>query len=116
MKSMQYLSALLVLLIPCVASEAFASGGKTVLVTNNTSYTINEFYASPSNADGWDTGTNLIAGQSVAPGQAVTVTVADGRDDCTYDLMAILYGAAQYAYEYGVDTCSGGVWSITVSP
>jgi len=115
MKSPRYLWALLVLFSTTgVTTSALASGTKTVVVTNNTSYTVNAFYASPSDTAGWDTSNNLLAGQTVAPGQAATITIADGLGECTYDLMAILYGIAQYAYQYQVDACGGGIWNIAV--
>ena len=114
MKSLLYLSAFVVLFGMASATSALADGGKTVVVTNSTSYTIGEFYASPSDRSAWDTSDNLIAGQTVGPGQSTTVTIADGQDDCAYDLMAVLYGASQHAYQYQVDTCSGGSWTVSV--
>src|SRR5208337_2306413 len=98
MKSSRYLLVFLLLFaIAGFAGSSLATGPKTVVVTNNTAYTVNAFYASPSDASGWDTTNNLLAGLMIVPGQATTVTIADSLSECTYDLMAILYGAAQYA-------------------
>jgi hypothetical protein len=77
-----------------------------------TSYTLNELYASASDNADWDTTNNLLAGRIVGPGQQTTVSIADGSPACSYDLMGVLYGASQYAYQYQVNTCSGAVWSI----
>jgi hypothetical protein len=112
MKSLSYLSVFLLFVIANVPT-AVADGGKSVTVTNNTTYTLSEFYASPSADSAWDTSTNLMAGQTVAPGQSITITIADGVEHCHYDLMAVLYGAAEYAYQYSVDACEGGSWSIS---
>jgi len=113
MKSLRYFSVLLVLFAMTSVPHAVASSSKTVTVTNNTSYTMSEFYASASADSAWDTSNNLLAGQTVAPGQSTTITIADGEDHCHYDLMAVLYGAAEHAYQYGVDACEGGTWTIS---
>ncbi len=62
MKLRRYILALIILLTPCITGEVLASGAKTVVVTNNTSYTINELYASPSDAGSWDSSPNLLSG------------------------------------------------------
>ncbi len=113
MKSLRYFSVLLVLFAMTSVPHAVASSNKTVTVTNNTSYTMSEFYASASADSAWDTSNNLLAGQTVAPGQSTTITIADGEDHCHYDLMAVLYGAAEHAYQYGVNACEGGTWTIS---
>jgi hypothetical protein len=115
MKSLKYLSVLLVLSAVTNVPNTMAGSSKNVTVTNNTTYTMSEFYASSSDAGAWDTTNNLLAGQTVAPGQATTITIADGLDECTYDLMAVLYGAAEHAYQYQVNTCDGDSahWSVS---
>ena len=87
-------------------------GSKQVVVINNTNYTMTEFYASPSVNSSWDTSNNLLAGQALAPGQTTTIAISDGIDHCHYDLMAVLYGQAEYAYDYEVDACEGDTWNV----
>lgn len=113
MKSFKYLPVLLLFTMASVSS-AFADNAKMVVVTNNTTYTMSEFYASDSERSAWDTTNNLLAGQTVAPGQSTTITIADDSDECTYDLMAVLYGAAEHAYQYQVYTCNGSSahWNV----
>jgi hypothetical protein len=113
MKSVHKLAAMVVLFSVVGVSAAFA--GRSVVVTNNTSYTMTQFYASSSDASSWDTTNNLFAGQTLAPGQQTTINIGSttGDDNCNYDLMAVLYGATQAAYTYSVNACSGGSWSIT---
>ena len=113
MKRVSYFLALLPLITMIAATSATADSGKTVVVVNNTPYTVNEFYASGSDSSSWDTTNNLLAGQTVAPGQQTTVNIADTGSECDYDLMAVLYGAAQHAYQYQVNACSGGTWTIS---
>jgi hypothetical protein len=114
MKSLRYLPVLVVLFMTTSVPGAVANGTKAVKVTNNTTYTMSELYASSSDSSDWDTSNNLLAGQTVTPGQSTTITIADGLSACTYDLMAILYGATQHAYQYKVDACDddGGRWTV----
>ncbi len=118
MKSLRYLSILLVLFGVTGVTSPIDASSKSVVVVNNTPYTLTEFYASDSDSSTstWDTTNNLVAGQSVAPGQRITINISDGTSDCAYDLMGVLYGAAQYAYQYHVDACDGGSWTITYTP
>jgi len=116
MKSLKYLSGLVVLFSLASVPSAVA-GSNTVAVTNDTPYTMTEFYASPSSSAAWDMTLNLLAGQTVAPGQTTTITVAssggDGGDSCKYDLMAVMYGDAEHGYQYRVDVCEGASWSVS---
>lgn len=115
MKSIHKLAAMVVLFSVVGVSAAMADG-KSVVVTNNTSYTMTQFYASTSDAASWDTTNNLFAGHSLAPGQQATISLGGngGDDSCNYDFMAVLYGATQAAYTYSVNACDGGgSWAIT---
>ena len=111
MKSLKFLT-LFALVMTIRTGPVCAWGTKAITVTNNTSYTMNEFYVSASDDSGWDSSVNLIAGQSLAPGQVTTINIADGLAVCHYDLMAVLYGAAQRAYQYRVNACRNGSWTI----
>jgi hypothetical protein len=113
MNRVSYFLALLPLITMIAATSATADGGKNIVVVNNTPYTVNELYASGSDSSSWDTTNNLLAGQTVAPGQQTTVNIADTSSECDYDLMGVLYGAAQHAYQYQVNACSGGTWTIS---
>jgi hypothetical protein len=116
MKSILKVAAMIVLFSIAGVSAAIA-GTKIVVVTNNTSYTMTNFYASASDAANWDTTNDLLALLglgSVLPGQQTTIDLGIlGDGDCTYDLMAVLSGTTQAAYTYHVDACDGGSWSIT---
>ncbi len=122
MKLVRYPSILVVFVGITSATSAFAYHVKNVVVVNSTSYAIYEIYASPSDASGWDTSNNLVAGQPIAPGQQATLTVPSGDYSvdpgyrCQSDLMAVLYGSAQYAYQYQVNVCHGPTWTVAVGP
>jgi hypothetical protein len=113
MKSILKVTAMIVLF--SIAGIGAAIAGKSVVVTNNTTYTMIQFFASSSDASSWDTNNNLFAGQTLAPGQQATIDLGgnNGDDECNYDLMAVLDGATQAAYTYSVDACDGGSWTIS---
>lgn len=116
MKSTRNIAVLIVLFSIAGVTAAIAGNPKSVVVTNNTTYTMTQFYASSSDSSGWDTTNNLFAGQTLGPGQQTTITISgddDDDDNCNYDLMAVLYGTTQAAYSYSVNTCGGGTWAIT---
>lgn len=112
-------SVLVLCLIAILSGMVRASTGtKSVIVTNNTPYTLTSFYASAtySTASDWTGAPDLLAGATLAPGQSTSIPISDGTSHCHYDLMGILYGYTQAAYTYAVDSCDGGSWNITVSP
>jgi len=114
MKSLKCLSILLVLFTMSVPT-AFASSG-TITVSNGTAYTLTELYASPTSNATWDLTSNLLAGLTIAPGVSSTITIPGSSDDnCSFDLMAVLYGVAEHAYTYQVTTCHGASGNWTVS-
>ena len=117
MKSLKYVPILVALLAISGVPSAVADSSKMVQVTNSTSYSLYEFYASPSVNSAWDTSTNLLSGQTLDPGQSTNITISDGTTQCRYDLMGVLWGSAEYAYTYYVNTCDGDSahWNISSS-
>ena len=116
MKPLKFLPPMVMLVTLAAVTAAMASQRKNVTVTNNTSYTMTELYASSSyHSSDWSQSSNLLIGQSIGPGQSLTVPISDGTNYCHYDFMGVLYGAAQYSYQYVIDTCDGGStqWTIT---
>jgi hypothetical protein len=113
MKSLRYVCMVLTLSSAIGAATVMADNTKSVVLVNNTPYTLENFYASDSTSPDFST-TDLLSGQTVAPGQQLSVNINDDSSDCGYDLMAILYGATQYAYQYAVNVCGGATWTITV--
>lgn len=96
-----------------------SAGTLSAVVVNSTPYTIYQIYASSSDSSGWDMTNNLISGQSIPAGGQVTVNIgstnSNSGDACDYDLMGVLYGTSQYAYEYTFNACNNGTWTITGS-
>jgi hypothetical protein len=98
------------------ASGAYAAAVKSVVVVNQTSFTLKEFYASPSDSTlDWVTGsgTNLLNGATIGTGGQTVIVIADGTDECVYDLMGVLDGQDNHSYQYQVNACNGDSWTIT---
>jgi hypothetical protein len=115
MKTLKFLPPVMMVVTLAAASIALASQTRRITVTNNTTYTMTELYASSTyHGTDWTSSSNLLSGQSIAPGQSATVSIADGTNYCHYDFMGVLYGAAQRAYQYQIDTCDGNSanWSL----
>lgn len=53
---------------------------------NSSNSPLVEFYVEASSQDNW--GSNLLT-ESVSPGETGTVTIADGRTTCTYDILGV---------------------------
>ena len=53
-------------------------------LTNDTSAVITYFHASPTGVDEWEE--DILGSEVIGPGESVTVTIADGRDVCEYDM------------------------------
>ena len=70
---------------------------------NETNVDLVELYVSPSNIDDWEE--NLIpSGQGLGARESTTVTVADERTDCEYDLLGV-FADNDEVEDYNVDLC-----------
>lgn len=88
-------------LFTLISSGAFANDAFFTLV-NKSDYVISELYASPVNTDEWE---DDILGQDVLePGQRLNVTVADGSDQCEYDMKVVDEDGEEHILE-GLDIC-----------
>ena len=56
-------------------------------LNNSTQSNLVEFYVESSDQDSW--GENLLKGEVVRPGESGTVTIADGKTTCTYDILGV---------------------------
>jgi len=75
---------------------------------NNSGMTLWEFYASPNTASSWE---EDILGTSTLPsGSSVTVTIADGRTNCIYDMRMVFENGS--VLEDQVNMCNMGSYTI----
>jgi hypothetical protein len=79
------------------------------MLDNRSSYDVYEFYASPTNVDNWE---DDILGADILPsGEAVRITIADGRDACAYDLRIVFEDGD--VLEDATDLCETGSYTVT---
>lgn len=51
---------------------------------NGTNSVLNNFYASPVGVENWED--DIFGRQALGPGETMTITIADGRRVCDYDM------------------------------
>ncbi|WP_237151937.1 hypothetical protein [Oryzibacter oryziterrae] len=73
-----------------------------VVIVNNTSYTINEFYASSVGQKSWQE--DILGNDTLAPGAKVRINIDDGTGYCKYDLRAVFNDGTD-AVKQGVNIC-----------
>lgn len=59
----------------------------TFTLINGTGDTMTEFYASPPSTEDWEE--DILGSGVLEPGEGVDITIADGREDCDYDFLAV---------------------------
>lgn len=76
---------------------------------NKTQVDMTAFHVSHSGTNQWEE--NLFAGDYLPSGHEVTVTIADGRTTCTYDIRAE-FRDGDTVEEYDVDICELGSYTF----
>ena len=93
------------------SAPAFAED-LTFQLTNKSSYSITNFFTSPTTTDSWE---EDVFGDGVLPsGNTVPVTIADGSTQCVYDMKFVPEGADEFIVN-GIDLCTldGGEYTLT---
>lgn len=81
---------------------------------NRTSRVLEEFYASPPSVSSWEE--DILGRDVLDPGESVTITIDDGREDCLYDFKGVLGPAPDGSVGRGaliqsaVEVCNGGTY------
>ena len=106
------LVALLVVLGTNLAVAADSEDGKNrrVIVRNDSSLTIDNFYASRVSVDNWEE--DILGNRTIPPGNEMTINVDDGTGYCHYDFKAIL-SDGQSVERRDVNVCTAEVWTIS---
>lgn len=101
--------AALAVAAPVVLSAIQAQAEDLVFrLANQSSYDIVEFYASPSDVGNWE---QDILGDDILPsGDTVQVTIADGREQCEYDLRFVFEDGD--TTEDTADLCEIGTYAV----
>lgn len=84
-------------------------------LVNNTSRTLQEFYASPPSTSEWEQ--DILGVDVLQPGESTTITINDGRADCLYDFKGVLAAGAGVGsgelIQSSVSVCDGGVYEYS---
>lgn len=91
-----------------LAAPAFAED-LTFTYTNKTGSAVTHFYASPSASNEW--GDDILGRDVLNPGEAGTVTIADGERTCTYDLRSE-FSDGDVVQEDKVNLCELGSYTL----
>lgn len=100
------LAALAFLAMPVAAQ---AEDLKFVL-TNSSSYNIANFYTSPANVNEWQE--DVLGEDLLESGSQVNVTIADGSDQCAYDMKFVFEDGSEFVRE-GIDICKLGEYTLS---
>ncbi len=80
------------------------------VLTNSSSYGVKSFFTSPADVDNWE---EDVFGENYLPsGNYVTVTIGDGREQCTYDMKFVLEDDSEFV-EKGVNLCELGEYTLS---
>ena len=103
------LAALSLLFLAVPASSALALD-RHVLVINDTSYTIREFYASNVGASSWQE--DILGDAVLAPGDTINVNIDDASGYCKYDFRAVFEDGDE-ATKRAVNVCEVAEFTFT---
>ena len=104
---MQRSALAVAVIIACVADAS--AYDRRVVVVNNTSTSIQEFYASNTGQNDWQE--DILGNDMLQPGQEVTINIDDGSGYCKYDFRAVFEDATETT-KAGVNVCEVGRFSF----
>ena len=110
---MSKLTVVALLAAGLVALPSLASAEDLVFtLNNNSSYSITNFYTSPTTTDKWEE--DVLGEDTLEPGTSVKITIADGSDQCNYDMKFVPKGADEFVVN-GIDLCTldGNEYTLT---
>ena len=75
---------------------------RRVRIINNTSYTMQRFYASNVDTDDWEE--DILGNDVLRPGRSVTINIDDGTGHCMYDFKAV-FSNGRSLVRQGINVC-----------
>lgn len=82
---------------------------RTLVIINDTSYTMYNFYASNVNRTSWEE--DILGERVVSSGRRVRVDLDDGTGACYFDLKAVFSGNRE-VIKNNVNVCETSSWRI----
>ena len=110
-KAHPYLAAAAALLSLAGAASAASTDGKNrkVMVTNISSQTVNNLYASPITAKTWEE--DLLGQRTLAAGASVQANIDNGTNECMFDLKVVMANGKTFEHRQ-VNVCAASKWVI----
>ncbi|MBD1853486.1 hypothetical protein H6F87_26590 [Cyanobacteria bacterium FACHB-502] len=104
----------MVFALPLVAIGAKSALAEDVQFTlnNATSYTLMEFYASPTDVENWEE--DILGLDVLGSGKSIIVTIADDRTQCEYDIEGV-FEDGESIEQAAVNLCdlNGGMYQFS---
>ena len=95
-----------------LASVSAASAlDRRVRIYNDTSYTINEFYASNVGTRNWEE--DILGEDVLPPGYSVVVNIDDSSGYCKFDFLAVFEDGDEVQSNTSVNVCEVGDFHFT---
>jgi ABC-type glycerol-3-phosphate transport system substrate-binding protein len=85
------------------ATSTSSNYDKHVLVVNDSSLTVTNFYGSNAGADTWQE--DILGDGTLASGSSININFEDGSGYCTFDFKAV-FSDGTSAVQTGIDVCS----------
>ena len=101
-----YKMTFLVAALAC--SPAIAEDLNFTLI-NDTDGVLTHFYTSPADTDVWEE--DVFGADVLGSGESIAITIADGRDNCVYDMRMIFDDGTELTDTH--DMCEMGSYTIT---
>lgn len=83
---------------------------RRVVIANNSSIAVNNFYASPITSSNWEE--DLLGDRTIAPGANIVATIDNGTTECHYDFKAVMINGREHERR-NVNVCQVSRWTIT---
>ena len=83
---------------------------RRVRIINNTSYTMQRFYASNVDTDDWEE--DILGNDVLRPGCSVVVNIDDGTGHCMYDFKAV-FSNGRSLVRQGINVCRISSYTYT---
>lgn len=94
-----------------MCSTAALADDLVFTLKNGTKSVVNNFHASPVGVENWED--DIFGRDALAPGESMTITIADGRSVCNYDMRFDFQGEDLETLEDKQDLCELGEYTIT---
>lgn len=110
MNSLRIAAFAAALAAPAFGATAASAEDLDFTLENATDYHLVQLFISPSDVGDWEE--DVLGSGVMDPWSSATVTIADGRDTCTYDIRMV-FSDTDELYEMGVDLCSLGTYTVS---